>query len=189
MSQNIRLVSIGDLVVDYYYFNSEIVGIFGGMSCHNIIANLADYGFRTGVFGVCGNDELGNIAKKSLEVQNIDTSNVNSVSSISYSEKVITIMNGYSKININATIGSVSTKGSYITIGTITNDLTIQNEKSRVGFIRNNSTNTFYPILCRITKNKELQINVPYEIIIGENTNTLILPFDSTSVFSLLLSS
>lgn len=76
MSQNIRLVSIGDLVVDYYYFNSEIVGIFGGMSCHNIIANLADYGFRTGVFGVCGNDELGNIAKKSLEVQNIDTSHV-----------------------------------------------------------------------------------------------------------------
>ena len=35
-----RVVSIGDLVADYYYLNGNLLGINGGMSSHNIIANL-----------------------------------------------------------------------------------------------------------------------------------------------------
>ena len=36
-----RVVSIGDLVTDYYYKNSTLLGVCGGMTSHNIIANLA----------------------------------------------------------------------------------------------------------------------------------------------------
>ena len=38
-----RVVSIGDLVLDYYYKNNKLVGVSGGMTSHNIIANLAKY--------------------------------------------------------------------------------------------------------------------------------------------------
>ena len=44
-----RIVSIGDLVIDYYYKNDKLLGINGGMTCHNIIANLAKMGFDTSV--------------------------------------------------------------------------------------------------------------------------------------------
>ena len=36
-----RVVSIGELVTDYYYKNDKLIGINGGMTSHNIIANLA----------------------------------------------------------------------------------------------------------------------------------------------------
>ena len=36
-----RVISIGDLVADYYYKNDKLIGINGGMTSHNIIANLA----------------------------------------------------------------------------------------------------------------------------------------------------
>ncbi len=45
-----RVVSIGDLVLDYYYKNEKLVGVNGGMSSHNIIANLAFKGYDTAVF-------------------------------------------------------------------------------------------------------------------------------------------
>ncbi len=71
-----RVVSIGDLVIDYYYKNGKFLGINGGMTSHNIIANLAKMGIKTAVFGVCGNDLQGKIAIKSLENLKVDVSNV-----------------------------------------------------------------------------------------------------------------
>lgn len=71
-----RVVSIGDLVIDYYYKNEKFLGINGGMTSHNIIANLANMGINTAVFGVCGNDLQGEIAIKSLKKLNVDVSNI-----------------------------------------------------------------------------------------------------------------
>lgn len=71
-----RVVSIGDLVTDYYYKNDKLLGVNGGMTSHNIIANLAKVGINTAVFGACGNDIQGEIAIKSLEKLNVDVKNV-----------------------------------------------------------------------------------------------------------------
>ena len=45
-----RVVGIGDLVTDYYYLNGKLLGVNGGMTSHNIIANLANMGISTSVF-------------------------------------------------------------------------------------------------------------------------------------------
>ena len=71
-----RVISIGDLVTDYYYKNGKLLGINGGNTSHNIIANLAKMGVDTAVFGTCGNDMQGKIAIKSLEKLNVDVKNV-----------------------------------------------------------------------------------------------------------------
>ena len=71
-----RVVSIGDLVTDYYYKNGKLLGINGGMTSHNIIANLAKMGIKTAVFGVCGNDVQGEMAIKSLKKLDVDVSNI-----------------------------------------------------------------------------------------------------------------
>lgn len=71
-----RVVSIGDLVTDYYYKNGKFLGINGGMTSHNIIANLAKMGIDTAVFGTCGNDIQGKIAIKSLEKLEVDVNNI-----------------------------------------------------------------------------------------------------------------
>ena len=71
-----RVVSIGDLVIDYYYKNGKFLGINGGMTSHNIIANLAKMGVNAAVFGTCGNDIQGEIAIKSLEKLDVDVNNI-----------------------------------------------------------------------------------------------------------------
>lgn len=71
-----RVVSIGDLVTDYYYKNNKLLGINGGMTSHNIIANLAKMKVSTSVFGCCGEDLQGEIAINSLKKVNVDTSNI-----------------------------------------------------------------------------------------------------------------
>lgn len=71
-----RVVSIGDLVLDYYYKNENLIGVNGGMSCHNIIANLAKRKISTAVYGVSGNDIQGKIANLSLKKLNVDVSKV-----------------------------------------------------------------------------------------------------------------
>lgn len=71
-----RVISIGDLVVDYYHMNGNLLGISGGMSSHNIIANLAKRKIKTSVFGVCGNDAQGEIAVKSLKDLGVDVTNI-----------------------------------------------------------------------------------------------------------------
>ena len=77
-----RVVSIGDLVIDYYYKNEKLLGINGGMTCHNIIANLAKFGLETSAFGVCGNDLQGEFAIKSLEILKVDISNIKKINGI-----------------------------------------------------------------------------------------------------------
>lgn len=71
-----RVVSIGDLVLDYYYKNKNLIGVDGGMSSHNIIANLAKRKISTAVYGVSGNDIQGKIANLSLKKLNVDVSKV-----------------------------------------------------------------------------------------------------------------
>lgn len=71
-----RVVSIGDLVLDYYYKNGKLIGVDGGMSSHNIIANLAKKKLSTAVHGVSGNDIQGKIANLSLKKLNVDVSKV-----------------------------------------------------------------------------------------------------------------
>ena len=71
-----RVVSVGDLVIDYYYKDGKILGVNGGMTSHNIIANLSKMGIKTSVFGVCGNDCQGEISIKSLKKLKVDTSNI-----------------------------------------------------------------------------------------------------------------
>lgn len=71
-----RVVSIGDLVLDYYYKNGKLIGVDGGMSSHNIIANLAKKKISTAVYGVSGNDIQGKIANLSLKKLNVEVSKV-----------------------------------------------------------------------------------------------------------------
>ena len=77
-----RFVSIGDLITDFYYKNNKFLGVCGGNTSHNIIANLAVKNIKTLVLGVCGNDKSGNIAIKSLEELNVDVSKVKILDSI-----------------------------------------------------------------------------------------------------------
>ena len=77
-----RVVSIGDLVTDYYYKNNKLLGVNGGMTSHNIIANLAKMGVNTAVFGCCGDDNQGDIAIKSLEKIKVDVSKIKIIKGI-----------------------------------------------------------------------------------------------------------
>lgn len=71
-----RVVSIGDLVTDFYYKDDKLLGVNGGMTSQNIIANLAKMGLKTTVFACCGNDDQGKIAIKSLEKLKVDIDNI-----------------------------------------------------------------------------------------------------------------
>ena len=71
-----RVVSIGDLVTDFYYKNGKLIGVNGGMTSHNIIANIAKMKLNTVVYGACGNDMAGNIAIKSLSDIGVNTENI-----------------------------------------------------------------------------------------------------------------
>lgn len=71
-----NIISVGDLVLDYYYKNNKLIGINGGMTSHNIIANLAKMGLNTKVFACCGNDIQGEIAIKSLKKLKVNTDNI-----------------------------------------------------------------------------------------------------------------
>lgn len=61
-----KIVGIGDLVLDYYFENNIFKGVCGGMTSFNVISHLAKY-FETYAYAVCGNDLDGEIAIKSLE--------------------------------------------------------------------------------------------------------------------------
>lgn len=85
-----KIIGIGDLVLDIYMNESEIKGITGGMSFTNVIYNitrlLENYNssynnnegkkidFETMIYGVCGNDISGDIIIKELESGKINTS-------------------------------------------------------------------------------------------------------------------
>lgn len=71
-----RIISFGDLYIDYYLNNDLVIGICGGKSNANIIANLSKY-FDTAFFGVAGSDTQGAIAINSLKRLGVDTSHIN----------------------------------------------------------------------------------------------------------------
>ena len=71
-----KVISIGDLVTDFYYKNGKLVGVSGGMSSHNIIANLSKFKVKTAVYGVCGDDNAGKVALNSLKKLGVDVENV-----------------------------------------------------------------------------------------------------------------
>ena len=63
-----KIIGIGDLVLDVYMNEKEIIGITSGMSFANIIYNITrllkedkNIGFESIIYGVCGNDIAGNI--------------------------------------------------------------------------------------------------------------------------------
>ena len=76
------VISIGDLVTDFYYKNGKLVGVNGGMTSHNIIANIAKLGLETSVYGVCGDDMAGTIAVSSLKEVGTNVDNVKKLKSI-----------------------------------------------------------------------------------------------------------
>ena len=89
-----KIISVGDLVTDFYYKNGKLVGVNGGMTAHNIIANIAKFGLETSVFGVCGNDMAGNIAIQSLKDIGTNVDNIKIIDNlktrcfhVSYSEE------------------------------------------------------------------------------------------------------
>ena len=71
-----RIISIGDLVTDFYYKNDKLVGVSGGMTSHNIIANIAKLGLETAAYSVCGDDMAGTIAINSLKKVGTNIDNV-----------------------------------------------------------------------------------------------------------------
>ena len=77
-----RIISIGDLVTDFYYKNDKLVGVNGGMTSHNIIANIAKLGLETGVYGVCGDDMAGTIAINSLKEVGTNIDNVKIIKNV-----------------------------------------------------------------------------------------------------------
>ncbi len=74
--KKMSVISIGDLVTDFYYKNNKLVGVNGGMTSHNIIANISKMGFDTKVFGVVGNDKAGQIAITSLKDMGVNVSKI-----------------------------------------------------------------------------------------------------------------
>lgn len=77
-----RIISIGDLVTDFYYKNGKLVGVNGGMTSHNIIANIAKLGLETSVYGVCGDDMAGTIAIDSLKEVGTNIDNVKIIENV-----------------------------------------------------------------------------------------------------------
>lgn len=90
-----RLISFGDLYIDYYLNNDLVLGICGGKSNANIIANLSKY-FDTAFFGVVGSDTQGKVAIDSLKRLGVDVSHIKTID-----EKTKTFFidsKGYSKV-------------------------------------------------------------------------------------------
>lgn len=85
-----KIIGIGDLVLDVYMNEKEILGVTGGMSFSNITYNISrllkDYNngyninsedkkidFETIIYGACGKDISGNIIIEELKENNIAT--------------------------------------------------------------------------------------------------------------------
>lgn len=69
-------VALGDLTADLYYSGNKIIGIDGGGSRFNVIANLATMGYKTAIVGGCGNDKIGYKILKRYEQMGTNISNV-----------------------------------------------------------------------------------------------------------------
>ena len=73
---NRRFVVLGDLIADLYYNGTKLIGIDGGSSRFNVIANLASMKCNTAAIGGCGNDKIGNIILERYTRLGVDTSKV-----------------------------------------------------------------------------------------------------------------
>ncbi len=67
-----KIVGIGDLVVDYYYNENNFLGVAGGGTAFNILANLSKTFNNCYAYGACGNDLDGNFATNSMRDLNIN---------------------------------------------------------------------------------------------------------------------
>ncbi len=68
-----KFICTSDLVLDVYYDeNLNFIGCDGGITAVNILCNLKSMGFNSKVYGVCGNDEYGKYAIKSIKDCNVD---------------------------------------------------------------------------------------------------------------------
>ena len=79
-----KIIGIGDLVLDVYMNEKEILGITGGMSFSNITYNISrllkNYNnsedkkidFETIIYGACGKDISGSIIIDELKENNIE---------------------------------------------------------------------------------------------------------------------
>lgn len=70
-----RIISFDDMYIDYYMKKGELLGLCGGKTSANILVNLSPY-FKTAFLGQCGNDEKGDLAIKSLELHDVDTTHI-----------------------------------------------------------------------------------------------------------------
>lgn len=73
---NRRFIALGDLIADYYYNEKKLLGIDGGSSRFNVIANLASMNCKTAIIGGCGNDEVGKTIIKRLDDIGVDVSKI-----------------------------------------------------------------------------------------------------------------
>ena len=73
---NRKFVVLGDLIADLYYNGTKLIGIDGGSSRYNVIANLASMKCNTALIGGCGNDKIGNIVLERYRKLGVDISGV-----------------------------------------------------------------------------------------------------------------
>lgn len=73
---NRRYVVLGDFIADLYYSEKKLIGVDGGSSRFNVIANLANMNCNTVAIGGCGNDKFGKIVLKRYSKLGVDVSRV-----------------------------------------------------------------------------------------------------------------
>ena len=71
-----RFIALGDLIADCYYNETKLLGIDGGSSRFNVIANLSHMNCQSVIIGGCGNDKIGDIIIKRLSKIGVDTSKI-----------------------------------------------------------------------------------------------------------------
>ena len=73
-----KVIGFGDLYCDYYFKNNKLIGVMGGKTNANIIANLSKY-YNTSFIGTTTNDSPGLLALNSLKELGVDVKNINIV--------------------------------------------------------------------------------------------------------------
>ena len=73
-----KIVGIGNLVTDYYFTDNKFIGLCGGGTTFNVLANLSNL-FDTFAVGACGEDNDGEIAIRSLQDLGVNTKYVHKV--------------------------------------------------------------------------------------------------------------
>ena len=68
-----RVLGIGNLILDYYFFNDNIY-INGGGTVSNILVNLSSFNVETKIIGYYGNDVVGHTSKNFIEKAGVNTS-------------------------------------------------------------------------------------------------------------------